>query len=70
MIGGSTPAGLDVVQQSRRGATAAGLRQRRVAVEIDAINGGILSDGEFAAALLMDLAGDLPGLASTPGLYP
>jgi hypothetical protein len=38
-----------------------------VAVEIEQINGGILWGGELAAAHLMDLAGDVHALASTPG---
>jgi hypothetical protein len=38
-----------------------------VAVEIDEINRGILRSGEFAAAHLMYLVGDLLALASTPG---
>jgi hypothetical protein len=38
-----------------------------VAVNLDAINGGILRGGELAIARRMDFAGDLHNLASTPG---
>jgi hypothetical protein len=61
------PAGPDVVQQLRLGATAAGIYQRRVAVEIDEINGGILRGSELAAAHRIDLAGDVHALDLTPG---
>ena len=54
-LGQQSDVAFDVAQQRLRGASAAGIDQSRVSIEIHQINGGIVRSGQFRTANLVDL---------------